>query len=267
MPAMRSWRWLLWTGCARFLFPFPAPAQTPHLVRDINRFGLGSEIQFLADLDGKAFFWATDSKSGSELWVTERTRESTRRVKDLVPGPESNWLGPAVAAVLGKELVLWSGNHLWKSDGTAKGTVRLSDAVLDLVPEAELIVAGDKAFFMVELFSGRATGFWVTDGTAQGTIQLDGGEAPFWGSPLGAVGNRLLLSGDSSSEGTELWVTDGTLAGPSWSKTSTWVEIPLLPGEPLLWEALLSSPPMMAEPAESCGSATAPLRERAWSRI
>ena len=86
---------ILWAGRAAVLgavcvcLATASWAQVPSLLRDLNTgdYGpTGSAIDFLGEADGTVFFAATDGTSGTELWMTRGTTESTRQVADLCPG-------------------------------------------------------------------------------------------------------------------------------------------------------------------------------------
>jgi ELWxxDGT repeat protein len=100
---------------------------------------------------------------------------------------------------------------LWKSDGTAAGTVQIkeSDWIERFYP------AGEKVYFLRNE-AGDTRGLWVTDGTAGGTtVVLDG--LPFHAGP-----NELVTVGDIAyfivrTSGDDyhyaMWRTDGTPDG------------------------------------------------------
>src|SRR5262249_18436363 len=131
------------------------------------------------------------------------------------------------------------GVELWKSDGTAKGTVLLKDINpgsgspwpggptqpnssypmnLTAFQGAVYFSAGDAAHG-VEL--------WKSDGTAKGTVLLKGiwggASAPLEGVPalpnsgypssFTVFQGALYFAATDAQHGTELWVTDGTAAG------------------------------------------------------
>ena len=101
-----------------------------------------------------------------------------------------------------------NGTELWKSDGTAAGTV----LVKNISPGDSssyfynLTVVGNTLFFSARGVSG--TGLWKSDGTAAGTVLVKN-ISP---DNLTAVGNTLFFSARGVS-GYELWKSDGTAAG------------------------------------------------------
>lgn len=128
----------------------------------------------------RVFFVADNGTDGKELWVSDaRPGGTTGMVKDINTSPGVGSDPQDLVAFQGE--VYFSANdgsngrELWKSDGTAAGTAMLKD-----------IQAG---------FGGSTPGRPVTAGT-----QL------FFAANDGA---------GISEHGTELWKTDGTLAGTS----------------------------------------------------
>jgi len=152
----------------------------------------------------------SDGLHGSELW--QSTSSGTAMLKDLNPGASNSF--PAQFKSLNDQMLLSTSNGLWKTDGTAAGTVRLQS------------FAGlpDALFGFVELNSAlffsaaNANGYelWKTDGTAPGTtlvkdLRLGGlGSLPIYPE---IIGSQVLFQASDGVTGRELWRTDGTSAG------------------------------------------------------
>src|SRR5262249_28653286 len=106
------------------------------LVKDINP-GTGFGLDVRANLTvvgGTLFFAATDPATGRELWKSDGTAAGTVLVKDSNIGPASSIgiVSGANLANVGGTLFFAaarpeSGTELWKSDGTAEGTVLVKD--------------------------------------------------------------------------------------------------------------------------------------------
>jgi ELWxxDGT repeat protein len=80
-------------------------------------------------LGNRVYFSGHDELHGFELWTSDGTAEGTHMVKDIYPGPMGTVedIYPRFAR-LGKELYFSAsdgvhGQELWKTDGTAEGTV------------------------------------------------------------------------------------------------------------------------------------------------
>src|SRR5438552_729273 len=110
-----------------------------------------------------------------------------------------------------------NGRELWKSDGTAAGTVLVKD-----------INPGSDWSFSVELTDVKGTlffaatdpthgwGLWKSDGTVEGTVLVkdaypgSGGREP---DQLTAVNGTLFFVADDPTNAFELWKSDGTAEG------------------------------------------------------
>lgn len=110
-----------------------------------------------------------------------------------------------------------NGSELWKSDGTAAGTV----LVKDIQPGSPgsgpsyLTAVGSTLYFQADDgVNGKE--LWKSDGTAAGTVMVrdirpgGSGSEP---SYLTTVGSTLYFRASTSTTGMELWKSDGTAAG------------------------------------------------------
>jgi ELWxxDGT repeat protein len=111
-----------------------------------------------------------------------------------------------------------NGTELWKSDGTAAGTVLVKDInplSFGTYP-SNLTAVGSTLFFTAD-DGVNGTELWKSDGTEAGTVlvkNINPG-AFFSSSPrnLTAVGNTLFFTANDGVNGRELWKSDGTEAG------------------------------------------------------
>jgi ELWxxDGT repeat protein len=182
-------------------------------------------------LDGTLFFAADNGISGTELWVRPAGQQP-QLLLDIAPGRES--ANPNNLTVIGRTLYFttiitsFSGGEsnrtcsLWKTDGTASGTVRLhGDLMGDLFsgsPNGFLVAAGSSLFFAA---SDGIHGYelWKTDGTLSGTTMVKdiapdaASAAP---GSLTAFGSRVVFrasSADFYAGANAAWISDGTAAG------------------------------------------------------
>ncbi len=199
------------TGMIKDIFPSP--------------YGYGPEQLFRAG--GMLYFSWSDGTHGMELWKSDGTAPGTVMVKDVLPGgigsqPEmlgdvngTLFFAAGGAAVLDGERYVYD-LGLWKSDGTAAGTVLVKDLAPGYAGSVgEAAVVGSTLFFIADDgVHGRE--LWKSDGTTAGTVLvkdirpgLDGA----WLSDFEVVGGTLYFSADDGTSGAELWKSDGTAAG------------------------------------------------------
>ncbi len=216
------------------------------LIKDIFA---GSGSSYPGDfylLGGTLFFSANDNINGKELWKTDGTNGGTQIVKDISPGSASgffqNCCGPFSFGVVWEQngTIFFSANNqsvfgiddveLWKSDGTAAGTVR----VADINPgngasyPSYFVPFNNMAYFIANNgINGRE--LWKTDGSTGGTQLVKdikpGGSSGFTQNCCGDFGlynvwekNGSFYFQACSYSGTggddmELWKTDGTTSG------------------------------------------------------
>ena len=85
---------------------------------------------FLAATDGQVFFWPRNGFFGMDLWRTDGTFFGTERVAELNPAPVAgcSLAGPMTvfdgALFFSADCGSDAGYELWRSDGTAPGTMR-----------------------------------------------------------------------------------------------------------------------------------------------
>ncbi|MBC7775819.1 MAG: PKD domain-containing protein [Phycisphaerae bacterium] len=115
-----------------------------------------------------------------------------------------------------------TGDELWKSDGSAAGTVLVKDINSGISTGA----AGFYTDFNGQLFFGGddpANGFevWKSDGTEAGTVLLRDAcsgtcDGPYYGynkPEFAEYNGKLYFLSEGSGIGQEIWSTDGTAAG------------------------------------------------------
>ncbi len=190
--------------------------------------------------------------NGSEPWITTGARETTMPMGDVDTATESSnprdfvRLGDGVlfAAGDGGERQLWAsiphgavpqpvpgttdrefddpvslGDHVvftswdvdngaepWVTDGTGGGT-RLIGSIAPGVGSSgiEAIEAGHDQAFLIAPDSG----IWVTDGTVGDLRRVFDGEVSDWA----AIDGSLYFRGETTTEGAEPYVSDGTVGG------------------------------------------------------
>jgi ELWxxDGT repeat protein len=176
--------------------------------------------------------------TGVELWATDGTVAGTRLVRDIYTGDTATSPGTPgssfPSALTGVRSTLfftaWEPEHhreLWKSDGTAEGTVLVKDTTDDgMIPGSdsegsgemhfrELLALGQRLLFTV-WSPESGVELWSSDGTDAGTVvvrDIVPGEGSSYPTDLTADGLTAFFSAWDPDGGRELWQTDGTEAG------------------------------------------------------
>lgn len=186
-----------------------------------------------------AYFAATDTDHGRELWITDGTADGTELLKDIYSGTTSSY--PGNLTEFNGELFFVAddgvnGAELWKSDGTTEGTVMVADLTpgegyqypygdgpYQSLPN-NLTVSNGKLFFCAE-DPTYGNELWVSDGTEAGTVRVKDiyegtytdsyGTYPNSSDPQNMVdvNGTLFFTADDGTNGRELWKTDGTESG------------------------------------------------------
>ena len=192
----------------------------PTLVADINTGTHPSYPGQLISAGNLVYFTATSDTYGRELWATDGTVSGTRLVRDIATAPEA-WYSsnPSSLTPFGDVLYFVAEAApdkaaIWKTDGTATGTVQVSSREWSSRPTS-LTVSGNKLYFTVAS-DGNWQNLWCVDG--QGTRQI-GGDLLISdyerNRSLVDVGGTLFFNGvrQESSTYVELFKTNGTDAG------------------------------------------------------
>lgn len=225
---------------------------------------VGSDPAALTQVGNKLFFSA-QGPGGRELWKSNGTEAGTVRVKDIHPGPNGSsphsltnvggtlffmafdginwglWISDGSAAgtkivdyIDGDEFTSFNGmlfftrgTELWRSDGTAPGTVPVKALAAGCCFRSitELEVVGQRLYFAaVPAEDGPNDQLWKSDGTTGGTTlvrRIDHLEESRGIHTLTRAGNRLFFLRDTKAEHSDvfssywsdLWTSDGTGSG------------------------------------------------------
>ncbi|WP_342374950.1 hypothetical protein NVS55_26980 [Myxococcus stipitatus] len=175
----------------------------------------GSKPEWLARGEGRLFYSAEGVEQGRELWSSSAGgAECANVVKDIRPGPMGSV--PRFLTPLGKWVLFVAddgqhGPEMWRTDGTAAGTVMVKDVwqgERGSAPRA-LTRVGNWIYFVAEDFE-HGQELWRTDGTDVGTqlvheFQPGAGWRQLTG--LVAWGDRIALVA-YSADSAVLWSVD-----------------------------------------------------------
>ena len=197
--------------------------------------GLGS-VSNLSAFTGGLVFTSASGSAGTTLWASDGTVDGTLPIKDLgyfcvCPADRLQYRSAGSQVFFSHlDYDSDSGYELWRTDGTAAGTVLVKDInpgasySLSTLGSAFTALGGGLLFFA----SDGTLGFevWKSDGTAAGTRlvadlepgaagslgDLQSGQFPRPQQGIVVAGEWLFLA-RTTSDGWALWKTDGTAAG------------------------------------------------------
>jgi ELWxxDGT repeat protein len=204
---------------------------------------LGGVHSDLTVVNGKLFFARDDGVNGNELWDSDGTVAGTVLVKDIYPGTTTTryqvcpygsrhcyWVtvtkinssNPSGLTNVNGTLYFQAndgthGPELWKSDGTAAGTVLVKDinpGSAASSPSSLTNLNGTLFFSANDGTTGQE--LWKSDGTAAGTVlvkDIDPGSSNSYPSDLTNASGTLYFAANDGTHGTELWQSNGTAAG------------------------------------------------------
>jgi ELWxxDGT repeat protein len=198
---------------------------------------LGSPTTSLTVGAGNLFFFANDGTTGNELWKSDGTTNGTVLVKDINPNGDAFPSGYTQLRVWGNDTLFFSadngtdGLELWKSDGTAQGTVM----VKDINPGAASSSPQYGIYHNGKLYFDAADGtvtreLFISDGTAAGTSLLkDMGQStlnPSFPGSFFVLNNEVYFIARPSVGGEfYLHKTNGTTVGTNPVSTQVYSQI------------------------------------------
>ncbi len=224
----------------RLLFPTATPTEglglwssdgTTEGTSRLGSFALFNRYGLYESVVERGFLYFAASRSdleGFEPWRTDGTAAGTERIADLCPG-RCDSLPRFVLAHRGRVYfstdIRGRGPELWSTAGTEADTRPVAD-LCDGVCQHRIEVIGTAGPAVVfgSFWGQFGNGLlYRTEGTQETTERIssfppDGTlpsvylDALFY-APLGHSGDRLLFSGMDSTDGLEIWSTDGTPEG------------------------------------------------------
>jgi ELWxxDGT repeat protein len=199
------------------------------LVRNIRSGSAASTPFGLINVNGTLFFRADDGTRGAELWKSNGTNAGTVLVKDIRPGSSRSSSSDYLAQAVFNGTLYFVANdgtngiEVWRSDGTAAGTVLVKDIYhgnstpSEDVPR-DLIVANGQVFFVAADgldLPGHGQELWRIDASAGAVLVKDimpgdGSSSP---NDLYLYNGALVFLAVDPVHGAELWTSDGTPEG------------------------------------------------------
>lgn len=182
-------------------------------VRTVEDYTGGPVVgNFQVVFNGELYFSGQQFNEGLEVWKTNGTSSGTMQVTDIMPGSDSAL--PSKYVVVGDILFFQAqgpntGMEIWQSKGTGASLLKdISPGNFSLLMSN--FVAVDNTFYFTVTNGG--TTIWKSDGTTDGTVQVI--TFPDQVGGFTALGSKLLfVRNEAHVTGSELWVSDGTLAG------------------------------------------------------
>ena len=195
------------------------------LVSRVGQNPANGGIRGLTAVGNRVFFNAS-IRFAAELFVSNG--QSVSFVKDInsnLNSSDPEWLTDVGGTLYFSADNGSNGRELWRSDGTAAGTVMVRDifpGVDDSWPSLLTNIDGVLYFAADDGVHGRE--LWKTDGTAAGTVMVSD-VLPGPGSGIESqterpakVNGAILFVANDGVHGTELWRTDGTPEGTAMVK-------------------------------------------------
>ena len=197
---------------------------TTQMVKDINpTAGQGSSVSDFAAMGGYLYFSASNGNTanGRELWRTDGTGAGTTMVKDIrvgTPGSNVTELETLGGYVYFRANDGSIGEELWRTDGTAAGTTLVMDirpgGAISHSQPVYLTRFGDWIYFSADDGGSAGRELWRTNGaTTEPVKDINPGapsSSPQYFTPIGIF---LAFVANDGTNGSELWVTDGTESG------------------------------------------------------
>ena len=106
--------------------------------------------------------------------------------------------------------------QMWKTDGTPENTkIAMDISLLNGAIPQEFKVFGNKMFFSLRDFSRSQNLLWLTDGTVNGSFKFENlsFNCPYNPYNFFIDNGKMYFDATDDSNGTELWVTDGSALG------------------------------------------------------
>jgi ELWxxDGT repeat protein len=196
------------------------------MVKDINPGQQPSYLSNIVVLNGALFFFATDGINGYELWTSDGITGGTKLLKDINLGSFSSGVTPgstysAQLAIVNGLLYFSAASsgvnyELWKSDGSASGTVLVKDIAPGSGPSSPRLITNVNGVLCFVADTSTGTELLRSDGTDAGTFVLQVNPTSQSNPSNFTIANNILyFTADDGTHGRELWKSNGSAVGTS----------------------------------------------------
>ena len=204
------------------------------MVKDIYPGANDSDPEWLTVSNGILYFSAYTNSSGWELWRSDGTEAGTYLLKEITPGYNNTYNNTSPFHLVDVNGILYfavsesnpvvANRGLWKSDGTAAGTVKVASTYVNSVSSGyitptDLINVNGMLYFIGQWPSLPVSRtLWKSDGTEAGTVMVSTNTSrfPYGIQPayLTAFNSEVYFAAKLDNQGgAALWKSDGTEAG------------------------------------------------------
>ncbi|HEY8962314.1 MAG TPA: ELWxxDGT repeat protein, partial [Luteolibacter sp.] len=153
----------------------------------------------------KLFFLLPGENGLDRLWTSDGTEEGT---VEVLPD-DASWDSPHDLTIFKDTLVFVREDSVYRTDGTAAGTISLGSIDTSLEPVQYFV--GDDILYFVTTDWWWEQSLWKSDGSPGGTTLVTRFDGEFDEGEI--LGNTLVFSMWASGLGYELWCSDGTSSG------------------------------------------------------
>ena len=196
------------------------------LIADLNPGVPDANPTDLFVANGSLYLFALDGTNTYQLWRSDGTTAGTAPIAAVSPRP-APFRAPGCdskGVAVGNTIYFAgydpsNGVQLWKTDGTAAGTIRLTSAQSTTKGSfgvCYLTALNGRVYFSAgDALSGFGNELWTSDGTPAGTLLVDDinpGAANSSPQFLTPFAGKVYFSADGG-HGAALWASDGTVAG------------------------------------------------------
>ena len=196
---------------------FAYDKQTTALVKISQGYTVLIENAPFGIIGDRLFFNAYEANAGQELYVSDGTAQGTSLFRDILPGSAQS--RPKAFKSFGNLLIfatLDAANkvELWRTDGNPDPTHTFKITNLASLSSNRMAIAGSFLFFEATGEGKDSNGnwktnaVWRTDGSTASEVTTF---ASINGGGLASFQGKIYFNGLTSSQGNELWRTDGIL--------------------------------------------------------